>query len=106
VFREMTSTPGGPDSRSRSGRTCPQFPLWNDVAVDDKGYLWVASGVPRRRTQSLAIFAPDGRYLGWVAGWLTTFYATSFQGDRVAFLSYTADRRAVIRHMRIDRRGM
>ena len=108
VFREMTSTPGGPDFSKVAKRSDlpTQFPLWNDVAVDDKGYLWVASGVPRRRTQSLAIFAPDGRYLGWVAGWLTTFYATSFQGDRVAFLSYTADRRVVIRHMRIDRRGM
>ena len=108
LFRELTETSGGPDfSKVAKRADLPtQFPLWNDVAVDDKGYLWVASGVPRRRTQSLAVFSPDGRYLGWVAGWLTSFHATSFQGDRVAFLTYTADRRAVVRHMRIDRRGM
>ena len=64
LFRELTETSGGPDfSKVAKRADLPtQFPLWNDVAVDDKGYLWVASGVPRRRTQSLAVFSPDGRY--------------------------------------------
>jgi hypothetical protein len=108
LFRELTGTSGAPDFSTVAKRSDlpTQFPLWNDVTVDDQGYIWVAEGVARRRTQSLAVFAPDGRYLGWVRGWLTSFHATSFQGDRVAFVSYTADRRAVVRHMRIDRRGM
>jgi hypothetical protein len=108
LFRETTRPTGGPDFSTVAKRSDfpAQFPLWNDVTVDDKGYIWVAEGVARRRTQSLAVFAPDGRYLGWVRGWLTAFHTVSFQGDRLAFVSYTPDRRAVVRHMRIDRRGM
>jgi hypothetical protein len=82
------------------------YPLWNSIAVDDKGYLWVSQGVRGRTPVSYSIFAPDGRYLGYVQSWFDRLDAASWSGEHVAYVGYDNDHRAVLRIYRIDRRGM
>lgn len=81
------------------------FPLWNDLAVDGKGYVWVSIGFWGRRTHYFGVFAPDGRYLGFVRSLFERFEGSSWTGDRVAVPAVDRERRPVIRILRIDRKG-
>jgi hypothetical protein len=82
------------------------YPLWSSTAVDDKGYFWVSVGMRGRTPVYYSIFAPDGRYLGYVPSFFDRVDTASFAGDHVAYIGYDKDRRAVLRIYRIDRRGM
>ena len=82
------------------------YPLWNAMAVDDKGFLWMSLGVRGRTPVALNVFAPDGRYLGYLPSWFDRVDQASFAGEHIAYIGYDRDRRAVLRIYRIDRRGM
>ena len=62
--------------------------------------------LPHRTPASVAIFAPDGRYLGIAPLWWERIDQMSFGGDRMSYIGFDKDRRPVIRVYRVDRRGM
>jgi hypothetical protein len=82
------------------------YPLWNAIAVDDKGYLWMSLGVRGRTPTSFNVFAPEGRFLGALPSWFDRVDQASFAGDHIAYVGFDKDRRAVLRIYKIDRRGM
>jgi len=82
------------------------FPLWNSATVDNKGYIWISLGLLSRTFAQIGIYAPDGRYLGMVPLWWEKVDQMSFGADRMAYVSYDKERRAVLRIYKIDRRGM
>lgn len=82
------------------------FPLWNELAVDGRGYIWVSIGFWSRRTHYFGVFAPDGRYLGFVRSLFERFAGTSWSGDRVAALGVDRQRRPIVRIFTIDRKRM
>ncbi|HEX3928741.1 MAG TPA: hypothetical protein VHW65_12170 [Gemmatimonadales bacterium] len=82
------------------------YSLWDDMAVDDRGYLWVVSHNPPAHTYSVDIFSATGYYLGRLNSWFDNFNGASWSGDRVAAMGYDAERRPVVRIYRLDRRGM
>ena len=82
------------------------FPIWNSATVDEKGYVWVSVGLSGRTPNSIAIFGPDGRYLGMAPLWWQRIDQMSFGADRMAYVWFDKDRRAVLRIYKVDRRGM
>ena len=82
------------------------FPLWNSVTVDEKGYVWVSIGLSGRTPASISIFGPDGRYLGRAPLWWEKIDQMSFGADRMVTVGWDKDRRPVLRIYKVDRRGM
>lgn len=81
------------------------FPLWNELAVDGRGFLWVSVGKWSHRTHYFAIFGPDGRYLGPVLSRFEDMFGSSWNGDHVAVTSYDRERKPIVRVYRIDRQA-
>lgn len=79
------------------------FPVWNDIAVDDKGFLWVSIGYWQRQTHYFEVFSPDGYYLGPVISRFEYLRGASWNNGRIAITSYDRNRSAVVRTFRIDR---
>lgn len=79
------------------------FPIWNEIATDELGYLWVSRGFWIRRTHAFDVFAPDGRYLGYVVSRFESLRTASWSNGRVAITTYDRNRMPVVRIFRIDR---
>ncbi len=80
------------------------YPLWNEFAIDGRGYIWVSMGSWALRTHYFAIFAPDGRYLGHVISRFESLIGTSWQADHVAVPTWDQNRTPTVRIYRIDRK--
>ncbi|MGH7582184.1 MAG: hypothetical protein ACREL5_03045 [Gemmatimonadales bacterium] len=81
------------------------LPLWRGMVEDGDANLWVLAGgettkVPAR----FAVYAHDGRFLGWVAAPPIKYLGrTSWSADHVAILDTDANDLPRIRIFRIDR---
>ncbi|HEY4320385.1 MAG TPA: 6-bladed beta-propeller [Gemmatimonadales bacterium] len=82
------------------------FPMWNTATVDDKGFVWVSSGLNGRTPAQIGIFGPDGRFLGGAPLWWEKVDQMSFGADRMVVVGWDKDRRPVLRIYKVDRRGM
>lgn len=80
------------------------FPIWNELAVDGRGYIWVSVGQWSHRSHYFEVFGPDGRYLGPVLSRFEQMAGSSWNGDYVATTLYDRDRKPIVRVYRIDRR--
>ncbi len=104
VIADMMRNPPPGIVPSLSAKDFPAvFPVWNDIAVDNKGYLWVSIGYWARRNHYFEVFSPDGAYLGPVISRFEYFRTASWNGDRVAITTYDRNRLPVVRMFRIDR---
>lgn len=105
VIADMMKAPPGGMLPQLSAKDFPSvFPIWNEIAIDTKGYLWVSLGYWSRRNHYFDVFAPDGRYLGYVTSRFEYLRNASWNGDRVAITTYDRNRLPVVRTFTIDRR--
>jgi hypothetical protein len=81
-------------------------PAWNDIAVDDHGYIWVTSDNLVKHSFFVAILSPDGFYLGALIGSFGNLRVASWNGDHAATITVGADHRQAVTVYRLDRRGM
>ena len=105
TIAEMTRSPSPVPLPAITRKDFPAaFPIWNDIAVDDMGYLWVSLGYWSRRSHYFELFSPDGRFLGPVISRFEYLRGASWNGDRVAITTWDKNRMPVVRTFKIDRR--
>ncbi len=103
IFHARTDRLQGDKSKVSESDMPSVFDLWNDLARDGSGNIWVHSGGGHRGPARFDVFAPAGTFLGSVPAPWTFGLATSWVGDRVAVIDEDTDGLPRVRVFRIVR---
>jgi hypothetical protein len=81
------------------------YPFWDEISIDGRGDVWVARGRISTGTLALDVFDPQGRFLGSVPPPFTSFWRSSWAGDRIAVVDMDENDLPRVRIFRVERRG-